>query len=80
MEAGMDPKRYVVSRESPDRWMIGFDIVSIGAYCNEGDAIKTAIPAAFKEGRHNPAGSQVLVERPDGTLRIGWTFGKDAPP
>jgi hypothetical protein len=78
MEAGMDPN--VVSRESPDRWMIGFDIVSIGPYCNEGDAIKTAIQAAFKEGRHNRAGSQVRVERPDGTLRVVWTFGKDAPP
>ena len=78
----MDPKRYVVSRDSSDRWAIGFDIVRIGPYPSEAEALKTAIRAAFKEGAQHPhpAGSQVLVEQPDGTLCVVWTFGKDPPP
>ena len=44
MEAGMDSKRYV-SRESPDRWAIGFDILSIGPYPSEAEALKSWLEA-----------------------------------
>jgi hypothetical protein len=35
---------------------------------------------AFGAGKQNPAGSEVLVQQADGTLRVVWTYGNDTPP
>ena len=74
------PKQYVVRQESADNWAIGFDIVSIGPFVTEAAAIQSAVKAAFSAGSQNPAGSKVLVEQPDGALRVVWTYGSDPPP
>ena len=68
------PKQYVVRQESADNWAIGFDIVSIGPFVTEAAAMQSAIKAACS------AGSKVLVEQPNGALRVVWTYGTDPPP
>jgi hypothetical protein len=74
------PKEYVVRRESQHKWVIGFDIVTIGTFATEAAAIQIAIKAASEVGGQNPKGSKVLVEQDDGALRLVWTYGTDPPP
>jgi hypothetical protein len=78
--AFVKPKRYVVSRGPADRWEIGFDLISVGPFDSEAAAIQSAIKAAFNAGKQNPAGSEVLVQQADGTLRVVWAFGNDPAP
>jgi hypothetical protein len=78
-EASM-PKQYVVRQESKVKWVIGFDIVTIGPFATEASAIHAAIKAAFSAGKQNPAGSKVLVEQADGALDVVWTYGTGPPP
>jgi hypothetical protein len=68
------------SRTPADRWEIGFDLVSVGPFDSEAAAIQSAIKAAFNAGKQNPAGSEVLVQQADGTLRVVWAFGNDPAP
>ena len=75
----MKPKRYVVSRGDADRWEISFDVISVGPFGNEAAAIHSAIKAAFCAGKQESAGSEVLVEQADGSLRVVWTFGNALP-
>lgn len=73
------PKQYVVRQDSKDKWVIGFDIVTIGPFATKASAIQAAIKAAFSAGKQNPAGSKVLVEE-DGALDVVWTYGTGPPP
>jgi hypothetical protein len=74
------PKRYIVSRGPADRWEIGFDLIGVGSFSSEAAAIQSAIKAASGAGKEHSAGSEVLVQQADGSLRIVWTYGNDAPP
>jgi hypothetical protein len=74
------PKRYVVSRDPANRWEVAFDLIKVGPFASEAAAIQSAIKTAFSVGMKSPAGSEVLVQDADGSLRLVWTFGKDTPP
>ena len=60
--------------------MIGFDIIRMGPYASEAEAIQIAIKVALDAGMKNPAGAVVLVQQPNDALQIVWSSGDVTQP
>jgi len=70
----MPRKKFLVERLG-GQWKITADRASFGLFDDKHQAVTYAIEAANRAGPAHRQGSQVLVQRRDGTYRIAWTFG-----
>ena len=73
--------RYIVGPNGAGGWKISYgNNQEAGPYTTQTGAARAAIDAAHAEGKKNPDGAQVLVQRPNGEFRTEWTYGNDPYP
>ncbi len=75
----MQRKKFLVEHDAA-QWKITADAAAFGSFAEKRDAIAFAIDVAYRAGPFHRLGSQVLLQRRDGTYRIIWTFGIDPYP
>jgi hypothetical protein len=75
----MQRKKFLVEHYAA-QWKITADGAAFGSFAEKRDAITFAVDAAYRVGPLHRLGTQVLIQRRDGTYRIVWTFGIDPYP